>query len=1489
MKQFSRKLTALILTALICASMMVFFPLPTAYAVTDTAGGSAYAAAAKLFAKDLSFYGRRNIWCSAEMQGNTGTADWCADFVSYVAQKLGVSKSIIPHSAGANAWAKTTQTEFHSLIAQFQTSGNTYDYEAAGRFDPYYEVQIGDIVTFCWKGYKSFCHVGIVTRVDRNKHHFWYISGNTGANSGAERTVKVAGPYSYHKEYSGSSSASVRVIGFFHPQWNKVSSCKTATPVSVVTASINDIALDVGETAQPTLTILPDNAFCKTVVWTSSDTTVATVGKYNGLITAVSDGTAVITARAIADNVTSLTGGAYTAISVTVGTGADQANYTAPYKVIFDAVLPLKSAPSASASNVIPALPFGQSFMGDADSLVSEGGNEWIHAQLSNGTTGYVNISNHRYCIALDELSVSPTAEYEVVYAGSDGLFINKKYNASNTDIATMYQGMHFTAYTNTVIHSGSYDWAYCSCPEAGAEGWTAISDASLCVQVESSTSGGEYIPFRAIMRVKADEADLFSEPTSSSTSEHVVTYMQGDTVHVVGYYIESTGFKLKWCVTDSGLYILSDYLEIVTCLDHIPGEWETVTEPTETAAGLRELHCTVCGELLMSETLPKLTPSALIEYEVVYTGAGIRVRKSPGLSGTQIGLMSNGTHFFVHDGTQVSADDHTWAYVHTADNSLAGYVAISDSSLVRPVSGGSSSTSFTVKGQTTDPESGHIYKLFGGSATWEDARAYCASLGEGWGLACMDGDSDDEQTIIEDLVVSFGKACWLGGHNLTGSWMWISGIPIDVNDPRWDDGEPSGNYNTSTENYLGIYANNTQTSYATARKWNDFQLTSSTPKGFVAEYAPDLPDPLFIQIEAPDNDVICLGEACEFTYDISGGTQPYAAIEYEWNYYVDDEKYTVAGGTLTEASGTISVAASAPDADEMRLFIQVTDAEGDMAAEVSVVSVIDPGQSSYMTYRVIYDAKVALKAGPGSSYDTVRTLSLMEEFRADMNSATENSGTWVQVMGSGGTEGWVNISQSHYVISYADWYASPIDEYEVKYSGGLMINRKYNVTGVSIKTMPKGSHFYVLRDTAVASGNYTWAFGYYGIGANQVFGWVAVSKPEYCVRVTGQDWDGWVELTDNVTGDPITGNTVAAGTQMRAFCNDANVGIVSWEISDTSVIRIKYYLDEDGMCCILEAVAPGTATVTVAGKYVRTFAVTSAAPVAIELTAGGDGIVYAGEAAQFDYAITGGTQPYASVTYDWYYMEDGVSHSIETGTVDETEGELVIALPDYYADVMYLKLRVEDAAGSIAEETCAMPVQYLRPAYMADPYSLYGYVGQEIDIYFSYDFCEIDSVEWRIEPYYGSVVDTVDGEVRDEYHLVITPEETGWYTPTVYLRNFHETVTVELDAIFVLDQPTSQLPAGLKVISQEAFDNCPFLGGTLFIPAGVERIGQNAFRSCDGITAIVILGRDTVIDNGGLNGTICPILCHESCTAGDCLDWQGIGFFPIDDTFELP
>ena len=67
--------------------------------------------------------------------------------------------------------------------------------------------------------------------------------------------------------------------------------------VTSVSLDKTSLSLTVDETATLTATVSPDNATDKTVTWSSSNTSVATVSN-NGLVTAVAEGSATITARA---------------------------------------------------------------------------------------------------------------------------------------------------------------------------------------------------------------------------------------------------------------------------------------------------------------------------------------------------------------------------------------------------------------------------------------------------------------------------------------------------------------------------------------------------------------------------------------------------------------------------------------------------------------------------------------------------------------------------------------------------------------------------------------------------------------------------------------------------------------------------------------------------------------------------------------------------------------------------------------------------------------------------------------------------------------------------------------------------------------------------------------------------------------------------------------------------------------------------------------
>lgn len=72
--------------------------------------------------------------------------------------------------------------------------------------------------------------------------------------------------------------------------------CKAAVQAKSIALDKTEVTLAPNKTASLTATVTPDNASNKTVTWTSSDTTVATVSG-SGVVKAVKNGSAVITAK----------------------------------------------------------------------------------------------------------------------------------------------------------------------------------------------------------------------------------------------------------------------------------------------------------------------------------------------------------------------------------------------------------------------------------------------------------------------------------------------------------------------------------------------------------------------------------------------------------------------------------------------------------------------------------------------------------------------------------------------------------------------------------------------------------------------------------------------------------------------------------------------------------------------------------------------------------------------------------------------------------------------------------------------------------------------------------------------------------------------------------------------------------------------------------------------------------------------------------------
>ena len=103
-----------------------------------------------------------------------------------------------------------------------------------------------------------------------------------------DKTPRINGTPIDGGNYQSKGIKKIEVYGYENP---------TTVNVTGITLSQTEAAVTIGgETLTLTATVAPDDATDKTVTWTSSDPTVATVA--NGVVTAVAAGTATITATA---------------------------------------------------------------------------------------------------------------------------------------------------------------------------------------------------------------------------------------------------------------------------------------------------------------------------------------------------------------------------------------------------------------------------------------------------------------------------------------------------------------------------------------------------------------------------------------------------------------------------------------------------------------------------------------------------------------------------------------------------------------------------------------------------------------------------------------------------------------------------------------------------------------------------------------------------------------------------------------------------------------------------------------------------------------------------------------------------------------------------------------------------------------------------------------------------------------------------------------
>ena len=176
------------------------------------------------------------------------------------------------------------------------TSANvSYSTEGVATLTFYGQVAYQSSPAWGWWGYGWSATVNAAEGYTITKCVFYDDKDRTATDSEApfvvetteeDKTPKVNGTPIL--EYTSKGIKKIEVYGYENP---------TTVNVTGITLSQTEAAMTIGgETLTLTATVAPDDATDKTVTWTSSDPTVATVA--NGVVTAVAAGTATITATA---------------------------------------------------------------------------------------------------------------------------------------------------------------------------------------------------------------------------------------------------------------------------------------------------------------------------------------------------------------------------------------------------------------------------------------------------------------------------------------------------------------------------------------------------------------------------------------------------------------------------------------------------------------------------------------------------------------------------------------------------------------------------------------------------------------------------------------------------------------------------------------------------------------------------------------------------------------------------------------------------------------------------------------------------------------------------------------------------------------------------------------------------------------------------------------------------------------------------------------
>ena len=409
-----------ILSALLIAAALMFGWTPLgegkALAATDKGDdlGQQFADAAMLFVRENNYY--LNL-CNNQNTPFFYRGSWCATFVSVVARQMGIPTSLIPSSTFADDYGPDPSTRitgfhpYHESSADYSTATPAYDYSSLyHKGDSLYVPEPGDIITIAYKSMNHrVSHVGIVCSV--NGTSVTWVSGNY------IKTVTTA-----TSQLTPALQNGYYIVGFFHPNWESVMgplNWRKPNPITGISLkddsgniiSNKSISIGVHDSQLVEATVTPNNAFwngniyrwgstgLRTVpgweglVWQSDNPKVASVNLYTGLITGVSEGTAHITAYAIADGKKKSSNAVKA--TVTVNVLPQSTNQYIACKITTNDLNIRSKRSAANPLYVVGTLKQDDVIYINPNDVKTVDNTTWIYGYKTDGTAGYFN---RAYC-----------------------------------------------------------------------------------------------------------------------------------------------------------------------------------------------------------------------------------------------------------------------------------------------------------------------------------------------------------------------------------------------------------------------------------------------------------------------------------------------------------------------------------------------------------------------------------------------------------------------------------------------------------------------------------------------------------------------------------------------------------------------------------------------------------------------------------------------------------------------------------------------------------------------------------------------------------------------------------------------------------------------------------------------------------------------------------------------------------------------------------